>query len=243
LSYSVLVAESYRLLRQGICSMVERSGEFTVVAEAAEGKEAVNSAAKLHPDLAIIDLSLPGLSGIETSKEIRRRSPNTKIIAITGYEAKEYFLEVMKIGLDGFLLKEASIDELLRAMRTVALGQAYVCPEIAATFLHRTPRRNEPSALARFSFNDLTAREGSLFKLIAEGHTNRSAADYLSLSEKTIEKHRSSLMRKLNLRSAVDLKMHAIDIGLIQRDLQGNGELSALLSRPTERKDGTSLAS
>jgi DNA-binding NarL/FixJ family response regulator len=241
MSHSVLIAESFRLLRQGICAMVERSGEFTVIAEATEGKEAVNLAAKLKPDLAIIDLSLPGLSGIETSQEIRRRSASTKIIAITGYTAKEYFQEVMKIGLDGFLLKEASIDELLAAMRSVIAGQAYVCPEIAATFLHRTARKSEPTLLNRYSFNDLTPRERSVFKLIAESHTNRSAAEYLSLSEKTIEKHRSSLMRKLNLHSAVDLKMHAIDIGLIQRNLPSDSEFSALLSRPTKRQDGTTL--
>jgi DNA-binding NarL/FixJ family response regulator len=217
MSYRVLVAESFRLLRQGICSIVQEHSEFIVVGQAGDGKEAVSAAARLLPDVALIDLSMPGLPGIECIRQIRRRCPGIKIVAMTTYDANEYFAESLQIGIEAFLLKDTSSEELLQALRSVVTGRRFVTPELTASMLEGVIKHQGSARMSHYGWTQLTMRERSIFKLIAEGGTNRTAAEYLNLSPKTVEKHRASLMHKLQLKSAVELTLAAVEMGLVYR--------------------------
>jgi DNA-binding NarL/FixJ family response regulator len=214
----VLVADSFRLLRQGICALVNDSGHFSVIADAAEGKEAVRKAELYRPAIAMIDLALPGLSGLDTILQIRRRCPNTRVLAMSQHCVKEYYVETLKAGAEGFLLKNTCAEEILVALHSLAGGRRYVSADVAASLvsLNELPA-SSTQTLPPSKLQQLTLRERSVFKLIAEGHTNKSAASYLNLSLKTIEKHRSNLMQKLHLRSAVELAYSAVELGVVSR--------------------------
>jgi len=212
----ILIVEDHSLLRQGLRSMVGALPDFLVVGEAKDGKEAVQQAVALEPDVVLMDLSMPGMNGIEATAIIKRRMPQIRVIALTGFKTDEYVREALRAGADGYVLKDASYDELVIALRSVGEGKKFLSPDVSghlvSSFLHRgqAPQKASP-------WDKLTARERSILKLIAEGRTNRSAAEFLNVSPKTVEKHRASLMRKLELRNAAELTLVALESGLIER--------------------------
>ncbi|MBU6435968.1 MAG: response regulator transcription factor [Betaproteobacteria bacterium] len=223
MSYRILIAEDYQLLRQGLRAMIEDVSDFSVIGEAVDGKEAVQKAVQLQPDLVVMDLSMPGLNGIEATIQIKRRMPQVRILALTVYHTDEYVREALKAGADGYVLKDTSYDELLQAVRSVIAGKRYISPDVSVNLLDNllaNPAGHKPAATV---WDTLTARERSVFKLIAEGHTNRSAAEYLNLSPKTVEKHRASLMHKLDLKTAVELTLLAVELGLVEKPSVGSG--------------------
>jgi DNA-binding NarL/FixJ family response regulator len=233
MKHRVLIVEDHHLLRQGLCAMVAALPDFEVVGEARDGKEAVRQAVALQPELILMDLSMPNMTGIEATAQIKRRLPHIRIVALTAFKTDEYVREALRAGADGFLLKDVSYDELMLALRSVVAGKRFLSPDVSGqlvnTFLHRgqAPRPATP-------WDKLTARERSILKLIAEGRTNRSAAEFLNVSPKTVEKHRASLMRKLGLRTVSELTLAALECGLIERP----GAVTRLLgdgapSRPT----------
>ncbi len=197
--------------------MIEHVEGCVVVGEAADGKEAVQKALQLEPDLVVMDLSMPGLNGIEATIQIKRRLPHVRILALTVYHTDEYVREALRAGADGYVLKDTSYEELLQAVRSVISGKRYISPDVSANLLDNLLLNPQGAKPTSGIWSTLTARERSVFKLVAEGHTNRTAAEYLNLSPKTIEKHRSSLMHKLNLRTAVELTLLAVELGLIER--------------------------
>jgi DNA-binding NarL/FixJ family response regulator len=212
----ILIAEDHNLLRQGLRSLVSSLPDFEVVGEGRDGKEAVRQAISLTPDLILMDLSMPGMNGIEATAQIKRRMPGVKIVALTAYKTDEYVREALRAGADGYILKDASYDELVMALRSVIGGKKFLSPDVSGhlvdTYLHG--ERGEAKAAP---WDKLTARERSILKLIAEGRTNRAAAEFLNVSPKTVEKHRANLMRKLGLRNVAELTLVALESGLIER--------------------------
>jgi DNA-binding NarL/FixJ family response regulator len=227
MKHRVLIVEDHHLLRQGLCAMVAALPDFAVVAEAKDGKEAVRQAISLQPDLILMDLSLPRMTGIEATAQIKARQPRIRIVALTAFKSEEYVHEALRAGVDGYVMKDASYDELLSALRSVMAGKKFLSPDVSGqlvnTLLHRGSAPRPASA-----WEKLTARERGILKLIAEGRTNRSTAEFLNVSPKTVEKHRGNLMRKLGLGNVCELTLVALETGLIERPgpvarLFGNG--------------------
>jgi len=214
--HRVLIVEDHHLLREGLRAMVASLPDFEVIAEAKDGKEAVLHAVALEPDLILMDLSLPRMTGIEATVQIKGRLPRVRIIALTAFKTEEYVHEALRAGVDGYVMKDVSYEELLAALRSVIAGKKFLSPDVSGqlvnTFLHRgvTPQPVSP-------WETLTARERGILKLIAEGRTNRSAAEFLNVSPKTVEKHRGNLMRKLGLSNVGELTLVAYERGLIER--------------------------
>ncbi len=214
---SILLVDHHSMLRQGLRALLSTHGEFLVVGEAQDGLEAVQRAVQLAPDLVLIDSRLPGLSGIETIARIKRRVPNVRIVMCSDTMTDDCVREALSVGANGFVLKGSTFDELLSALRSVASGKKYLSPEVSALFLDAYVNPGARGARGAEPLSTLTARERSILQLIAEGRTNRATAAYLSVSQKTVEKHRANLMRKLGVHSAMELMLVAMDMGLAQR--------------------------
>jgi DNA-binding NarL/FixJ family response regulator len=219
--YRVLIVDAHPLMRQGLRAMVESSPEFCVVADASRGHEAIQKVAALRPDLVLVDMSLPDMSGLEVIAQVCRRFPAQKFIALSESHDDACAAEAIRAGCLGHLLKATSTEEVALAMKSVALGHRFM----SGALVHELTYDLLPMAQAepgKPTQKVLTVRERSVFRLIAEGKTNRIAADCLSLSPKTIEKHRKSLMRKLEVRSTVELTLLAIHLGVIERPAMSN---------------------
>jgi DNA-binding NarL/FixJ family response regulator len=213
----VLLADHNGLLRQGLRALLAAIPEFNVVGEARDGKDAVQQALHLVPGLALMDIQLPGMNGIQTTAYIKRRLPTVRVIILTSSKTDDYLRESLRVGADGYVLKDASFEELLIAMRSVVLGKKYLSPDVSCQLVDGYLNPQVTQSARQTPLQKLTARERSILQLVAEGRTNRTAAEFLSVSPKTVEKHRASLMRKLGLRSATDLTLKAIELGLIER--------------------------
>ncbi len=216
MNHHVLIAEDHPLIRQGLRALLATDPVYVIVDEACDGREAVVKTLRAQPDLVLMDLTLPGIGGVEAAAQIRRRLPQQKILALGEHESELHAGEAVRAGCVGFVHKGCPPEELLLAVRTVLVGRRFLSQDLANMLmdgmLHPGRGRGESAML-----ETLSRRERTIFKLIAEGRTNRSAADYLNLSAKTVEKHRASLMRKLKLGSAVELTLLAVDLGIIQR--------------------------
>ena len=229
----ILLVEDHSLLRQGLRSLVSTLPDFEVVGEARDGKEAIRQCLALSPDLVMMDLSMPGMTGIEATTQIKRRLPNVRVLALTAYKTDEYVCEALRAGADGYVLKDASYEELVLALRHVVMGKRFLSADVSGHLVDALIQGTQPSAATGTPtpWNKLTARERSILKLIAEGRTNRAAAEFLNVSPKTIEKHRASVMRKLGLRNVTELAIVALEIGLIERP----GTVSRLFDRDSTR--------
>jgi DNA-binding NarL/FixJ family response regulator len=214
--YRVLIVEDHPLLRQGLRTMVEASPDFCVIDEASRGREAIQKTVASQPDLVLLDLSLPDIGGLEVVAHVVRRFPDQKFIALSDSRGDIQASEAIRAGCQGYLLKDTSHEEVALAMKTVVLGRRFISQELAHALVGGLMNGSDAGP-GRRTWNRLTARERSVFKLVAQGKTNRSMAEFLMLSPKTIEKHRASLMRKLELRSAVDLTLLAVDLGIVPR--------------------------
>ena len=214
--HRILIVDDHNLFRQGLRSLLASHTDFDVVGEAVDGKAAVSETLTLRPDIVLMDIALPGMNGLEVTAHIKRRRPELRVVLLTAFKSSEYLRDALNVGADGYLLKAASCDDLLVALRTVASGKRYMCPEVSDWlvdgFLHPDQPARRDSPLER-----LTRQERSILQLVAEGRTNRSVADFLSISTKTVEKHRSRLMQKLGLRHASELILVALELGLIER--------------------------
>lgn len=212
--YRILIAEDHTILREGLRALLTKEPDLEVVGEVDNGKDAYRSVATLTPDLVIMDLSMPHTNGTEAIKNITRRFPQVKIIVLTFHKAEEYVHAALDAGAHGYVLKDESHIQLMVAIRGVLAGKTYlspsICDHVVTGYLGR---RNTSERVP--SWERLTQREREVVKLIAEGYRNKDIANYLSLSPKTVEKHRSNLMRKLDLHSVSSLTAYAIENGLI----------------------------
>ena len=206
----IIIAEDHTILRAGLRALLSTQKEFEVIGEAGDGREAIRVADKLEPDLMLIDLSMPKLNGMEAIHEIKRRNPQIKVIALTVHKNEEYILAALEAGANGYVLKDASQGELFMAIQYVMAGKKYLSPtiseKIVEVFLENRKVGKEFSA-----WDTVTSREKEILKLIAEGYKNKDIADHLFISIKTVEKHRSNLMKKLDLHNTAALTTYAIE--------------------------------
>lgn len=214
----ILIAEDHTILREGLRALLASSPDFEVAGEAGDGHEAIRCAADLAPDVVLLDLSMPRMDGMEAIAEIKRGSPETKVVVLTIHNAEEYVLAALRSGADGYVLKDARHAELVMAIRSVLAGKRYLSPGISEKVIEgyldgrKTVRKTSP-------WETVTKREREVLKLIAEGYRNKEIAEFLHISVKTVEKHRSNLMEKLDLHNVSDLTAYAMERGLVTRPL------------------------
>ncbi|MBU1003816.1 MAG: response regulator transcription factor [Proteobacteria bacterium] len=206
---TVVLVEDHEIVREGIRTLIEAYSEFSVIGEAGDGIEAVRIVERLEPDIVLMDLSLPRMDGSLAIRDIKRRFPGIKILALTAHKREEMVRGALAAGADGFILKNTSAPVLMQAMETILRGETYICPEIPITLLGPGFGNNQQSVLDR-----LTERELQVIRLTAEGRGNKAIAHELCISVKTVEKHKANLTRKLELDSASDLLSFIREYGL-----------------------------
>lgn len=211
--YKIVVADDHTILRQGLRALLSTDPDLEVVGEAEDGRTAVRSVATLSPDLLLMDLSMPRMNGMEAITEIKKRSPATKIVVLTVHKSEEYILSALKAGADGYVLKDAGHDELVRAVKNVLAGKRYLSPDISEKVIGGYLEGKR--ALKTTPWDTLTQREREILKLIAEGYKNKEIAEHLIISLKTVGKHRSNLMRKMDLHNTAALTAFAMKKGII----------------------------
>lgn len=209
MSGQVLIVDDHPLIRQGMRSLLEKHG-FTVVGEAADGREATQLAQELEPDVAVLDLAMPLLNGLDAAREITRTSRRTKTILVTIHTADQYVLEALQAGVRGYVLKSQATAELVQAIQEVIRGGRYLSPGISEAVVQAYLAKTDLPA------DPLTPREREVLQLIAEGKTTKDIAGLLGVSVKTIESHRVRLMEKLDIRQTAGLVRYAIRRGMIQ---------------------------
>ena len=214
---SILLVDHNSLLRQGLRSLLDAQGEFVVIAEAIDGRDAIRKAMLHAPELVLLDSHLPGSSGLETAVQLKRRVPGIRVVMLTETKTYDCVHDSLNAGADGFVLKCASFDELLVALRCVVLGKVFLSPDVAPMPGDRCLQPDLAAEMRNDGLCRLTQRERSILQLVAEGRTNRATAEFLSVSSKTVEKHRARLMRKLRLRNATELILAAMEFGLVER--------------------------
>jgi DNA-binding NarL/FixJ family response regulator len=210
----ILIVEDHTLLRAGLRALLSQDPNIEIVGEADNGRDAVQSVGLLAPHLVLMDLSMPGMNGIEAIMDIKRRYPGTRVLVLTIHKTDEYIHESLRAGADGYILKDATHDELRIAVRSVLNGKTYLSPDISSKVINGYLGMGN-AGVGVSSWDTLTHREREVLKLVAEGHPNKYIADYYSLSVKTVEKHRSNLMKKLDLHNASTLTAYAIEKGLL----------------------------
>ncbi len=206
----MLIADDHRMFRQGLRQILETQPDMEVVGEAGEGQEAVEKAVRLHPDVVLMDINMPGVDGVAAIREITERCPGTKCIVITMYRRDHYLFEAIKAGAYGYLLKDADAADLLRAVRAVRRGEALVDPAIAARLLEEF-RRHEQSGVPH---EELTPRDIELLRLLALGLGNADIAEKLVVSEKTVRNRLSIIFQKLHLSNRTEAALYALRQGL-----------------------------
>lgn len=213
----ILLVEDHTLLRVGLRALLSHDPDLEVVGEASNGRDALRAISDLSPDLAIMDLTMPGMNGVEAIAQIKRRYPQVRVLVLTLHRAEEYIHESLKAGADGYILKDATHDELRVAIRSVLNGKTYLSPDISNNVVSVYLGGGKNAGISS-AWDSVTHRERQVLKLVAEGRSNKFIAEYLCLSVKTVEKHRSNLMRKLDLHNASMLTSFAIGKGLLSGD-------------------------
>jgi DNA-binding NarL/FixJ family response regulator len=208
----VLVADDHTIVRQGLVSLLLESGECEVVAQAADGMEAVEKALASRPDVAVLDLTMPRLSGVEAVRRIHKELPQTRILVLTVHDEEEYVLTMVRAGASGYLVKDAAASELLAAVQALHRGQGYFGPQ-AARILAEQYRH--PEGEVEDPYGNLTAREREVFHLVVEGKTTKEVASAMGISTKTAENHRARVMEKLGVHNTAELVRYAARKGLL----------------------------
>ena len=212
--FRIVIAEDHTILREGLRSLLRTDPVFDVVGEAADGRDAVRCVENLSPDLVLMDLSMPRTNGLNAIQEIKKQNPETKIIALTVHKTEEYVLATLQAGANGYVLKDATHSELVMAIKNVLMGKCYLSPGISEKVIEGY-LEGRKTLKTKSAWDTLTQREREILKLIAEGYKNKEIADYLYISLKTVEKHRSTLMKKLDLHNTAALTAFAVEKGLV----------------------------
>lgn len=202
MSIRILIADDHSLIRAGLRALLQGTGDITIVGEAEDGLRVLSQVAALEPDIVLMDISLPGLSGIEATRQLRLISPRTRVLALTVHEDEAMLREMLRAGAYGYILKRADDSELIKAIRYVSQGDMYIYPSLTSALMKDfSPHANKE----RETEPTLTLREVDVLLLLARGYTNRQIAEELHLSPRTVEGHRSNLVSKLGLKSRVEL--------------------------------------
>jgi two-component system, NarL family, response regulator NreC len=205
----VVLADDHVLVRQGLRSLLERE-KFQVLAEASDGQELIRLAEAHHPDIAVLDISMPTLNGIDAARELARTCPKTKVILLTQHEEEQYIHEALEAGVKGYVLKSQVASDLLHAIQKVSRGAVYLSPGVTGAVMEAYRSRSERPS------DPLSGRERQVLQLIAEGKSTRDIASLLGISVKTAESHRSRLMQKLDIHETASLVRYAVRRGLVQ---------------------------
>jgi len=210
----IVLVEDHTILREGLRALLTADPDFEIIGEAADGREAVRFVEKQVPDLILMDLSMPRMTGMDAIREIKKRYPATKIIALTVHKTEEYLRTTLQAGADGYVLKDATHEELMLAIQNVLKGKTYLSPGVSEKVIEGYLEGKE-SQIPSSTLGLLSQREREVLKLIAEGYKNKEIAADLCISLKTVEKHRANLMKKLDLHNAAALTAYAIEQGLV----------------------------
>ncbi len=212
---NIIIAEDHAILREGLISLLSSSPQLNVIGEAQDGREAILMAKNLNPELMLMDLNMPEINGYDAIQTILQHNSNIKIIALTGHKSEEYVRATLEAGASGYVLKDDTHNVLLTAIESVNKGNTYLSPGICTNVIKGFLNPGNKSASAICSWNRLTKREREITKLIAEGKKSRQVAELLSISLKTVEKHRSNLMRKLDLHSISEVTKFALENNIL----------------------------
>jgi len=217
---TVLLAEDHMIVREGFRKMLELEGDFEIVAEAPNGRQAVALARKFHPDVVLMDIAMPLLNGLEATRQVLKALPVTKVIMLSAHSDDAYVKNATESGAVGFLLKQTSAHDVCRAIREVHQGKTFFSPSIARHFDRLNPLLHGPAGAPGSKAAALTSREMEVLQLIAEGKANKETADELGIGIKTVEKHREHLMQKLDIHDTAGLTRYAISAGIIESSVQ-----------------------
>ena len=212
----IVIAEDHTILREGLRALLSAKPDYEIVGEAEDGNAAIHCVEKLKPNLVLMDLSMPRMNGMDAIKEIKKRSPETKVLVLTVHKTDEYIIATFQAGADGYVLKDSTHAELELAIQNVLSGKYFISPGISEKLIGGYLQGKKTLKITT-PWETLTQRERGILKLIAEGYKNKEIADYLCISVKTVEKHRANLMQKLDLHNISDLTAFAIGKGLITR--------------------------
>jgi len=210
----LVLADDHTILRQGIRALLEDQPDMAVVGEAEDGRQAVQLTHDLRPNVVLMDIAMPLLNGLEATRQIKRDHPEIHVLVLTMHENEEYIHEVLAAGASGYVLKQAAASELVAAIRAVHHGEAVLSPAITRVVIQDYLRSEAAQPVV--ASNELTSREREVLQLIAEGHTSKEIAEMLTLSVKTVQAHRTSLMQKLDLHDRGDLIKYAIQKKIIE---------------------------
>ena len=208
----VLIADDHGIVRSGLRLLLERQPDIEVIAEAADGAEAREIAVRERPDLAILDVRMPKLTGLQVTRELKKQAPEVSVLILSMHDDERYLFEALKAGASGYVLKTQADADLMEAIRAVERGEPFLTPAAQQALIKDVLERGRQSG----DEEELTPREEEIVKLVAEAHTTRQIAEILHLSEKTVENHRANAMRKLGMRDRVELVRYAIRRGLIE---------------------------
>jgi DNA-binding NarL/FixJ family response regulator len=214
----VLLAEDHTIVRKGLRALLDDEAGIEVVGEAQDGREAVRMVAQLHPDVVLMDISMPGLNGLEATRQIKAQFPDARVLVLTRHTNKEYVYQILRAGASGYTVKQAAPAELVLAIQAVHRGDTFLSPTVSGKVIDEYIQRAEAIVSSQDSYDRLTPREREVLQLIAEGHTSPEIAELLHLSVKTVGHHRTNLMNKLDLHSAAELTQYAIRKGVISLD-------------------------
>lgn len=213
---TILLADDHTLVRNGLRLLLEAEEDFHVVGEAANGHQSVKEAKRLKPDVVLQDLAMPLLNGLEAARQIAREVPTTKVLILSAYSDDAYIEHAMQAGAAGYLMKETAGDDLLRAIREIAKGNAFFSPPVAKRILKQWQEKYPNGSPVNKTAAALTSRQTEILQLIAEGYATKQIAGLLSLSVKTVEKHRQDLMNTLNIHNIASLTRYAVSSGVVE---------------------------
>lgn len=210
---TIVLADDHHVVRQGLRVLLEAEPNFSVVGEAAEGLAVIEMVERLKPNVVIVDVMMPGVNGLEVTRQVRQRSPETRVVILSMYANEAYVLEALRIGAAGYVLKGADAAELIQAVREVAAGRRYLSPPLTDHAIEAYVEKAQAAPLDRYEM--LTTREREVLHLAAEGYSHSETAARLGISPRTAETHRANLMRKLGLKTKTDLVRYAFRRGIL----------------------------
>jgi two-component system, NarL family, response regulator NreC len=220
----IVIADDHGLIRAGLRALLENTPDIQVVGEAGDGLAALRLVTELQPDLVLMDISMPGMDGIEAARKVNEISPKTQVLAMTVHEDESTLLEMIRAGASGYIIKTADESELLNAIRVISNGDIYIHPSMTRALLNET----SPKTKKNQAFQEaLTDREMDVLRLLARGYTNRQIAQELSISPRTVEGHRANLVAKLGISSRMELLNYAEENGLMEPFKSGDKDWPA----------------
>lgn len=212
----IVLADDHPIVRQGLRALLEAETDFQLVGEAGDGLEAVALVERVKPDVLVLDLMMPGLAGFEVARQTRQRSPQTRIVILSMHADEGYVLEALTAGASAYVLKKSTTADLVKAIRDAIAGRRFLSPPLSEHLIDAYVEKTKSAPLD--SYNTLTPREREVLQLAAEGHTNAKIATRLSISPRTVEMHRASVMRKLGLQNQVELVRYALQRGILAKE-------------------------